>query len=836
MRLMLLTLATFLLLPIISIDGKAMASVIKAGLASYTDNLPSIFQAPTDTISKTENLTGGLPSNKWYSSLLWQQNSNIIYAHPLAYKFTNSGLEISLPKQTTLIEPDGDTDIIREHNVPDLTVTGTNFSLQSTLLDKVSDWAIDVVMSNSNPDNAQKIKTTIAHGSPFTYFTFNDSNSSQYKNEFSPKIIFPSVPQIFKGEDGTLSYLGVTINGNNYGLFAPTGSTWSGLGTNVIECHLPHGKNYFSVALIPSSADLVSDLTYLKLFAFAFITDTKVKWHYNKEKSKLTSYFKVTTSPKEGTVTETVMALYPHQWRNNRFITPLKLSYPSIRGTMKTIRGNSFKTEYIYHGILPWLPQVITDNAVKTKLLALIDDYTGYGATLNPKYINAGLDWSTGGYDTYWIGKNLGRLINITPIAKSLGRSSAALAYMSAVRSTLEWWFQYEKYDITGNIVQDNFFYYDKNWGTLIGYHPSYSTNTALNDHNFHYGYWINAAAALILNNINPTVIDPNLETPLNANGKAVPASNWGLDGNWGSMVNELVNDIANSDRNNTRYPFLRSFDVYAGHSWASGNCDFSADPRYRFSGNNQESSSEALNAWAGLILWGEATNNKKIRDTGIFLYTTEIEAVNNYWFDLYGDIHDKDNYYNVITGNKTVGTVQVWGGRYANTTWWTEDPIEAHGINLMPITAASLYLATDPDFVQRNYDATYKEWPNYLTQRTKNGWITNKDPNMWQDVMLSYLSLTNPAQAISKWKTEVIPEFGETKAHTFHWMYTMNILGRPDFTVTANTPIYAVFNKNGKKTYVVYNASTTTLDTVTFSDGEEITAIPARTMVTKEI
>ena len=55
--------------------------------------------------------------------------------------------------------------------------------------------------------------------------------------------------------------------------------------------------------------------------------------------------------------------------------------------------------------------------------------------------------------------------------------------------------------------------------------------------------------------------------------------------------------------------------------------------------GNNQESSSEAINAWASLILWGEAVGNTTIRDAGIYMYTTEIAAIEDYYYDVHNEI-----------------------------------------------------------------------------------------------------------------------------------------------------------------------------------------------------
>jgi len=91
----------------------------------------------------------------------------------------------------------------------------------------------------------------------------------------------------------------------------------------------------------------------------------------------------------------------------------------------------------------------------------------------------------------------------------------------------------------------------------------------------------------------------------------------------------------------------------------------------------------------AGNNLWGEATGNKTIRDLGIYLYTTEVEAVCNYWFDLYKDIFSPSYGHNYAS--------MVWGGKYCHEIWWDGTNSEKHGINFLPITAASLYLGKDP-------------------------------------------------------------------------------------------------------------------------------------------
>ncbi|WLR44380.1 glycosyl hydrolase [Bacillus carboniphilus] len=41
----------------------------------------------------------------------------------------------------------------------------------------------------------------------------------------------------------------------------------------------------------------------------------------------------------------------------------------------------------------------------------------------------------------------------------------------------------------------ENLFYYNDNWGTLLGYPDSFGSIEEMNDHHFHYGYYIKAAA-----------------------------------------------------------------------------------------------------------------------------------------------------------------------------------------------------------------------------------------------------------------------------------------------------------------------------------------------------
>jgi len=733
-------------IPVYSADSNWMNDLGKGSISTVPGSEGDVQQ----TIYKTSNYQGAVQTSNWSSSVYWKQYSEPMYPHPIAFSCEPSGLQVGYPRLAPGNEPN--TTLTSENS--DFIVEPSTFTPLDAKADKETDWSIDIMMSNGS----KQMKSTLVHGSPYAYFNFTDSK---------PRLVFKnSLPVIYIG-DASKSCIAVNVNNNYYGLFAPYGSTWTGIGTNTLNCNLPSGKNYFSIALLPDNSE--STFNFYKQYAYAFITDTKVEWNYNETDSTLTTTFNISTTAMEGSNKDTVIALYPHQWRNNANINPLSYTYQTIRGTMKTIKGNKFVTQYQYNGILPALPDMISSNAsLKSKLQGFVDQVES-----KTPYIDSD--------DTYWAGKDFGRMASLVPIAEQIGDNQAAQKFITEIKSKLENFFTYSPGEAK------NYFYYNKNWGTLIGWLPSFGSNNELNDHHFHYGYFINGAAQIALR-------DPE----------------WASDNNWGKMIKLVIDDFANGNRNDTRFPFLRNFDPYAGHSWASGHSKF-------YDGNNQESSSEATNAYQAMILLGEAIKDNTIRDLGIYLYTTEIQAINNYWFNLYGDTFDKSYSHNT--------TGMIWGSKYTHGTWWTADPIEIHGINWMPFTGASLYLGTDPDYIKRNLDEMWAEFNTYTG--------SDKNPAMWQDIVCEYMALYDPAAALNKWNEGGSVEDGETRAHTFHWIRNLMELGTPDFTVTADTPLYSVFKKGMERTYVAYNA-TDSIKSVVFSDGKVLNISPKSMGVSK--
>jgi endoglucanase Acf2 len=721
---------------------------IPVGLGSYTTQLPAGQKGPSNRLGApavpqlSPNFNQLTLSNKWWSSLMWRNNpENIgenLFPDPLSAHAYLNGLSIGYSNKAT-VYPEitqhygyKSVEYHHEHR-EDLRIALAGMTNAPVTVAKYSDWTVTPEWR----DATRTLQATLGNGLPFVYFTTNGG---------SAQISFTGTPTIWYN---TNEVIGVTINGHNYGIFAPTGSTWTRAG-NIVTSTL-NGKQFFSIALLPDNAQ--ATLQFYRRRAYAFVTKTTVTWQYDQANAVITADYNFQTNlmQQDGTnLNNPVIALYRHQWLNtDQSFT--NYTYSGPRGVMKVADTSSFTTVLPFHGILPALPLVATQGLNgfdSNQLYQYVDQI--YKQSYNTR-------WQGPPTDTYWNGKALGRIALLIQIADQIKYTKARDLFLTELKQRLQEWLS------TGG---PSVFYYDKTWHSAIGYPASYGSDTANNDHHFHWGYFIIAAATV-------AHFDPG----------------WAQLANWGSMVEFLIKDVDNWNRNDTQFPFLRFFDIYKGHSWANGPATFAA-------GNNQESSSESMNFASGVILWGIATNNPTIRDLGIYLYTTETAAIEQYWFDV-DNVNFPANYNRPVVG-------MVWGNGGAYLTWWDAHIEEVHGINFTPIQWGSLYLGYHPDYLKINQD--------YM--RANGG--TN---DVWRDIHMGTQALYDPVGAIARFNAGYTTEAGETKAHTYYWIHELNKVGRVDTTVRANIPTYGVFNKNGTRTYIAYNPSNAPI-TVRFSDG----------------
>lgn len=183
-----------------------------------------------------------------------------------------------------------------------------------------------------------------------------------------------------------------------------------------------------------------------------------------------------------------------------------------------------------------------------------------------------------------------------------------------------------------------------------------------------------------------------------------------------------------------------------------------------------------------------------------------------------------------------------VWGGKADYSTWFGNVPNFIQGINFLPVTAGSLYLALMPEKLKQNID--------FLAEANNTYQALGDIPALlakiyfWSDIIWSVEALYDPNVAAKNftanqdysWENapgeldpsqpQVRGERGDSKARTYHWIFNLKELGVVDPMIFADAAHYAVFQKNGTRKYVVYNPKDQEIE-VHFTDQKAFKVAP---------
>lgn len=739
--------------PAYNIPPLPALTTVPVGQGSHSMNNRSVPQ-PKYPLYKSDNLNVPLPSNDWWQSIMVNKLGNGIITLPLKSKYTKQGLSVLNPG-AGYISADGRAQ--EAAGSPDLYLMASNINT-SSMTNRIvgyGDWSAVAVLSDGA---AEKMKTTFVKGSPYLYSEFSDPNS--------PELYLPATVRFFNDQnapilaaDGatiTADHIGIEVTNldgapapqtvkRTYGVFAPPGTTFKKVGAK-LKIQLGQGQNYLSLAALPKA----SDLSYFHQHAYAFVTDTKVVYGYNETSSDVTTDFNVTTALKRsGFPNTTLMAQLPHQWKVTT--TPLTaLTYPSIRGTMKISEGNTFHTVDKFYGIVPQFTE--PDDPAYSRQ-TLLD----YLAILDTDTANDLMK-----ADAYWQGKKLHPLAMGVLIADQIGNDHYKNLFLSRMKTILADWYTYTAGE------PDYFFDYNPDWGTLIYKHSEFGANSGITDHHFTYGYYVFASAVL-------ATFDNDFKT------------------RFSPMVNELIRDYANPSKTDPKYPYMRNYDAYEGHSWAGGYAD-------NDSGNNQEAAGESLFGWVGQYMWSALTGDQAYRDASIMGFTTELRAVKQYWFN-----YDKDNWLPGYT-HKTVG--QVYGSSNFFGTFFNGDPVYVYGIHWLP-TAEYL---TSYGFEKQQVADLYSGFV------TDNGGLERD----WYHIVWPIQALSDPQAVLNKWNPAPVQQ--NELFNTYWFVHSMASLGQRTTEIWATQGRSATVYKKGSAYQALIWNPTDAEMTVTFRNAAGVT------------
>ena len=628
------------------------------------------------------------------------------------------------------------------------------------------------------------MEATFVHGSPYIYF-----------KSYQGQPLFRSFQSdgfekgTFYQDSNTLGVWTAVAGGRQDFLIVGEGDTqFSNIET--AEIGVTNTSNELTLVVLPNNlggeptADAISTF---KSLARNVIAQATVDYSVDPATHKVTVTHNYLDA--SGQQVETLAGLHPLHWKHldsadQSDITAYNVR--SARGTIKFSETDSFSYELPYVGVLPTMPSALGDYDLPT-LEGLVNDFISLGQT----------QWNfasnhCGGVctDTYWAGKNYGKVAEVAAIARSIGMNDEADLLINFLKTELEDWFTA---DTSGQLDEEKYFVYDEEWDTLLGVDESFGSHQLLNDHHFHYGYFIRAAAEICR-------VDKS----------------WCDTDQYGGMVELLIRDYA-AGRDDSLFPYMRHFDPANGFSWASGKVNFAR-------GNNNESTSEAANAYGAIVLYGLITGQQDLVDRGVYLHASTSSTYWQYWNNIDGYNNVSAEADNFPDGYDRITTSIIWGDGAVYSTWFSPAPAHILGIQGLPINPLTLHVGQYPDYLVDYIDLGLTD--------SSNGKPSGLPEDNWRDIWWNILATNDADAAITDYNSmaSYTPEQGETRAHTYHWLHTWKNLGQPASgmpgSITADDPAAMVFNKDGVTTYVAYNFSGQP-KTVTFSDETELTAAP---------
>ncbi|MFP9099149.1 glycosyl hydrolase [Flavobacterium sp. RHBU_24] len=560
-----------------------------------------------------------------------------------------------------------------------------------------------------------------------------------------------------------------------------TGTRWAADGNmeTAVVMTMPTANSYFVMSALPNAAAL----TTYEQYAFNKVTDTDVTYDYQAANGKVVVNWNLTTSNLKGLAAgSTIQGFLPHLYANaENNINFTANNYVTARGQLKTAVGNSYTFSYKFGGVLPSFNSPYSNSA----------DAHPYDADVMFNLLTTASAQQNYGGDTYWGGKDLVNFAKYTLMAKEMGHQ-AYPALKEKTRNALANWLTY-----TPGEDEKFFARYDR-WKAIVGFNESFGS-AAFTDNHFHYGYLIQACAMYAM-------VDHDFLVQ------------------YGDMIKLVARQYANWIKDDTFLPYMRTFDPWIGHSYAGGTSSGN--------GNNQESTSEAMQSWTGLFLLGDVLGDQEILDAAAFGYMSESYATLEYWFD-WRNVNLPPAY-----PHNMVGILSNQGFAYG--TYFSANPLHIHGIQYLPVNPGFKYLARDTDWALGEYTDMMEE-----TQATEGFTTETQFGDDWAHVALGFRLLFDPEYVSAYLEQNMTLPANDPNyimdynvaGMTYYYTHAIQNLGDFSNTYYTDFPSSSVFEENGTFSHAVAYNSTAAAKTCTIynADGTVYATfpVPAYTLVT---
>ena len=646
-------------------------------------------------------------------------------------------------------------------------IGNTNCATMDAYLKDHSDGSVTVEWRSGGQ---AVMEATFVHGSPYVYVT-------AYQGELVVRTLRADGPEkgSFYGRNDSLGvWTNVAGNHNNFLITGEGDTTFANPSGS--EITISNAASALTLTYLPQTQGIPSDALTAFFENRARNVVAAVDIDYSIDRSTNTVTVSHTYRDSEGAPVDTIVGMQPLHWKNSAQPTSA-YQVRSARGITKFSQTSGFDYRLPFVGVLPALPSI--DGAFdQARLEDLVADFVDQG----PEAWNDRTD-------TYWSGKNYGKVAELIAIADSIGMDAEATQLRDWLKSELADWFTAET---NGSLDVVKYFVYDDEWNTLLGMEESFASHQQLNDHHFHYGYFVRAAAEICRVDVA-----------------------WCGPDQYGPMIELLIRDYA-ADADDPMFPYLRHFDPANGFSWASGPANF-------VRGNNNESTSEAANAYGAIVLFGLITGRDDLVERGMYLHASTAAAYWQYWNNIDGYNNRGTEEDNFPAGYNRITTPIIWRDGSALATRFSGAFAHILGIQGLPSNPLILHVGQYADYMADYVRLGLSESSNLRP--------SGLPDDQWRDLWWNLWAMSDADASVADYDTvaDYVPEAGETKAHTYHWIHTLRSLGHlvtGTGALTADHPAALAFDNNGVTSYVVYNFSGQA-QVVSFSDGQILDAAP---------
>ncbi|KAJ2608985.1 hypothetical protein H4S08_004239 [Coemansia sp. RSA 1365] len=677
------------------------------------------FQSQANSYKPNTNLFDAaalkkpLPTNRWWLNLMLEKGADPIHPYPYLVRCANNGSSIGLPKFSSTERA------MTSDQVIDWQVGDNKNQLTKRLVTGADELGVQVTWTGTG---AAKMNSRFYKGMAFQTFVM-----TQMTPILRTGHAIVSVQPLENAAADMPALSRVKLNSGAEWLIASKPAIqWKQTSGQLVGQAMYTG--FVQLAHLGDKPD--SNIQVLQQYAGTYATEglvtySKIEGSGDARSANIVLYYKTNAdaggdtsntydTPGVPSTNKLLSFVLPHhvdRLDSKILLSPGLTGFRSSKGPLKSIGSNSFS----------YMQKLETVDFTGTNPIADADK-----ARIQEQLAKDMAKVKVSASDPYFFGKGVARVARLLQIAQEIGDTASASKLQTQVIALLQPW-----------LVEKNNkdpLVYDDTWGGIVSTMGLQDSSAdygqgRYNDHHFHYGYFLYAAAVLAKHDINSFA-------PLREG------------------ASQLLRDYANPSMTDKQFPYMRQFDPYDGHSWAAGLFTFG-------DGRNQESTGEAINAYYAAYLYAKALGLQETADFYEIILNMEAASARRYWHptraqatELYGE------------GFKHNAIGILWSSKADYATFFGADPEFIYGIQMVPFTPATKMIITQ-DWVKDAWCSDQGACPDGMKTAAAHA---NKDG--WAQFLYTAYSVVDRNFALEN-AMACKPDDGNSLTNTLHWILT---------------------------------------------------------------